>query len=300
MTARALLNSGSKWTDTTTRIAMPIVLRRAMDGESIFYSELNDAAHTAGASSALDLNYRSVAGKIGDICQVLSKELSELIPPLNAIIVNKESKLPSHDIDSYLATFFELTKRQINELSAEKRDHFARAAMEKVFDYSGWRTVRELLRFPESRSNLRAVRCGTPIPLPDPKAFSYGPESEAHKKLKLWVAANPRIFGSFGNFTLAGIEHGLTSGDRLDVCFECTDAQLAVEVKARDASESEVRRGVFQCVKYRATLRAMQLVLSHPPNAQAVLVIERDPTETTVKLADRLSVAIMNVRGQFK
>ena len=53
-------------------------------------------------------------------------------------------------------------------------------------------------------------------------------------------------------------EHELLSGDRVDVvCF--TESELvAVEVKSRDSNWQDLRRGVYQCVKYRAVLCAQE------------------------------------------
>lgn len=73
----------------------PIVLRRAMDGEPITYDGLNQALIKQGEHGAIPIAYRYVAGKIGDICEALSKDLGEHVPPLNAIIINAQSKLPS-------------------------------------------------------------------------------------------------------------------------------------------------------------------------------------------------------------
>jgi hypothetical protein len=63
--ARELLSSGSSWTARTTRTAMPILLRHAIDGEPITYSELRDETD----ARVLSIAYRYVAGRVGDICE---------------------------------------------------------------------------------------------------------------------------------------------------------------------------------------------------------------------------------------
>jgi hypothetical protein len=82
----------------------------------------------------------------------------------------------------------------------------------------------------------------------------------------------------------------LSSGDRLDVLFVNAQMRLAVEVKTRGAPAAEIQRGIYQCVKYRATLRAMQLAAAQAPNANAVLVIDGNPPAIVSDLAARLSV----------
>ena len=298
MTALELLRAGSTWRDRTTRFAFPIVLRRAMDGDPITYGQLNEAVHALGEHSVMAIAYRFVAGKIGDICQALAGEFTEDVPPLNAIIVNQNTTLPSYGVNGYLARYFHMTARQIGQLSNKKRNDYARAAMEKVFSYNGWNQVRQRLGICEADLGEGKKDRGDPIPLPDPKDFATGPETDAHKDLKAWVAAHPGIFERYGKFRRASMEHRLASGDRLDVFFKNAEMHLAVEIKANGASDAEVQRGIYQCIKYRATLRAMQLAGSQPPNAQAVLVLDRRPSSVVAHLAGRLSVSIINVEDR--
>lgn len=295
MRARKLFDSGSKWADITARAAMPIVLRRAIDGEPITYGDLDKALVSRGGLTVMAIAYKYVAGKIGDICEELSKDLAESVPPLNAIIVNQQSGLPSDGVDGYLARYFGKTPSYIKELSDLQRDAYAAQAMETVLAYNGWDKVRKHLGIPLKDLDLDHRDRGDPIPPPNPKRFATGPESEAHKTLKAWVADNPSVFVSYGKFEKGGTEKGLSSGDRLDVLFDNGNEMLAVEVKAQSASDDEVQRGVYQCIKYRATLRAMQLAAAKPPNGNAVLVLDRRPPTIAADLASRLSVNILTI-----
>ncbi len=46
------------------------------------------------------------------------------------------------------------------------------------------------------------------------------------------------------------------SGDRVDVVF-CAEREIvAIEVKSRDSNWADLRRGIYQCVKYKAVLLA--------------------------------------------
>lgn len=56
---------------------------------------------------------------------------------------------------------------------------------------------------------------------------------------------------------------------------------------------SEIFRGIFQCVKYRATLRAMQLAAGEATNAQAVLLTTAKIPQEAVRLAKRVRVVIL-------
>jgi hypothetical protein len=300
MRAIELLQGGSSWTDETTRVAMPIVLGCAMGGASITYGGLNDAVRMRGGQPAMALTYRYVAGKIGMVCQALAEDLGHDVPPLNAIIVNEQSGLPSHGVDSFLATYFGMTKREIESLNEKARDSYARAAMEKVFDFHSWDSIRRQLGLSQSTVGVSKSKKRKVIPPPNSRKFATGPESERHKKLKKWLAGHPETVGSLGKFGLGETECGLASGDRLDVLFTNSTTRLAAEVKTSEASDDEVQRGVYQCVKYRATLRAMQLAAAEPPNAQAVLVIDCRPSSVVRQLAELLSVTVVDVGAEFK
>lgn len=293
MKALELLRAGKRWTDVTTRLAFPIVLRRAMDGVPITYGDLNNAVAALGGKLAMPLTYRYTAGKIGDICAALGNDTGIEVPPINAIIVSEKTQLPSHGVDYYLAAFLGKSKNHINQLSHAERDAYAQQTMQRVYDYTDWHTVaRNLHLKPIPKPPTDGA---DKIPLPDSKKFSYGPESLAHKDLKAWVSSRPKLFAKYGKFGASTKEQSLSSGDRLDVFFSSARGQLAVEVKAKNAADAELQRGIFQCIKYRATLRAMQLAKSETPNAQAVLVLEHVPSQTVTKLARRLSVDIIVV-----
>ena len=51
-------------------------------------------------------------------------------------------------------------------------------------------------------------------------------------------------------------------------------AHIAVEVKSARSDESDILRGMFQCVKYRAVLEAQQAADSVAQSARAILVLE--------------------------
>lgn len=276
-----------------TRIALPIVLHTAMNGDRITYGKLNQAVSRSGGTAAMAITYRFVAGKIGDICETLADDLGEPVPPLNSIIVNERTRLPSHGVDTYLLRYLGKPAKLLAKMADEDRKAYANQAIEAVHSFEAWTKIANLLGYPPTAD--KPLDRGKPIPPPDHHAFSTGPESEAHKALKHWVADHPEQFIAFGAFGKGKCERDLSSGDRLDVHFDNGSKSLAVEVKAAAASVSEVQRGVYQCVKYRAVLRAMQLAASRPPNGNAVLVLDRKPPAVVAQLAERLSVRVISV-----
>ena len=103
---------------------------------------------------------------------------------------------------------------------------------------------------------------------------SNGGESDDHKKFKEWVAAHPEKIG-IGKVNLER-EYEFDSLHRVDLLFDLGDERIAVEVKSKKSSDSDVGRGIYQCVAYKALLEAKIKVKKLRVKARALLVIERD------------------------
>jgi len=75
----------------------------------------------------------------------------------------------------------------------------------------------------------------------------------------------------------ASIENGfqLESLDEIDVWFMYPGQEMAVEVKSTRSMEPVHRRGIFQCVKYRAVLEAQSRVLKSNSKIRTRLVSEK-------------------------
>lgn len=291
MDARGLLSSGERWTDLTARLMLPILAERAMSGETITYGEMDATlAQRYRRHSVHPAAYGRPAGKIGDVILKVSDELGAHIPPLNLILVNKATGLPGEGADYYLSQY--VSGRRSRKVSRNDRDALAAAGVEKVKNYPSWeRVLRHLGLAGIERAEPKDNK---PIKRP-PMPRGWGGEGEAHKSLKEWVAAHPKHFKAYGALGIGDTEAPLDSGDSLDVLFASDRTWLGVEVKATGCPEAEHWRGIFQCVKYRATLRAMRTISAEIPNVRVLLVVEEQPTARIEAAAKRLDVPWMDV-----
>ncbi len=165
-------------------------------------------------------------------------------------------------------------------------------ATNAVHNFSRWDDVAEYLGVNISGELLETE----PIQLAKPKPIMGGEgESKAHLTLKNHVAEHPELFSSFGSFTNGAIEFRLDSGDEVDVLFRNDEQTLAVEIKTDVASQGELTRGIFQCVKYRAVLRAMYDIEGKLINVQAVLVTPQQLSVAHKNAARRLNVNSLKV-----
>jgi len=120
-------------------------------------------------------------------------------------------------------------------------------------------------------------------------------ESEAHRRLKEYVCGNPQLlFGQRAGWR-GDPEYVLASADRVDVLFRGHGRTVSVEVKAYNANDADVSRGIFQCVKYRAVFRAHQTAQGELPNGEAMLVVQRPITDALQALAELLGVPFVSV-----
>lgn len=295
--ACGFMDAGAKWTDKVARFALPILLWAGKNGMPITYTQLAEEIalrHNEPIIPRKQL-YGKPAGKIGDALIGLSDEWGQSLPPVNAILVRQSTGLPGYGANPYIVRHLnERTKKRLTESDLKE---LANKAMHEVWDFAEWDKVARYfgIRKLESVSVLLSNKQDEePIQLPkiQPQQGGYT-ESQQHKNLKKWAAENPKFFIEFGKFKIGRNEELLMSGDLLDAHLENNETKLAVEVKASNAPDGELFRGVFQCVKYRATLRAMQFAVGDLPNAQATLLITRKPPNEVSRLAKKLRVKIL-------
>ncbi len=87
------------------------------------------------------------------------------------------------------------------------------------------------------------------------RGFGGGGESEAHKRLKNYVADHPETALGEKGLTCVKVEYSFCTGDRIDVLLEDQEGKpVAVEIElSQNASQKE---GFLQAIKYRALICA--------------------------------------------
>ena len=117
-----------------------------------------------------------------------------------------------------------------------------------------------------------------------------GGEGEEHHYIKEYIKDHPDILG-FNDVVSSETEHVLPSGDRLDVYFILKDGtRIAVEVKPSTSPEQDVSRGIFQCVKYEATMKAERRLRKRGYKIITCLVLGSEMTPFCKKIATELNV----------
>lgn len=123
-------------------------------------------------------------------------------------------------------------------------------------------------------------------------SFGYGGEGEYHLQLKKYIFNNPGIIG-INSYIDKGMEHNLLSGDRLDVWFKLADgSEIAVEVKSKISSSSDILRGLYQCVKYKAILNAENLAHGVSHNNIVYLVLGGSLSKSNIKIKEIFDITV--------
>ncbi|WP_370677466.1 hypothetical protein [Pleomorphomonas sp. PLEO] len=267
--------SGEKQYQECARRALPILVRQAEAGNSIFYSDL---AKELGMPNPRNLNY--VLGSIGRTIENLRKEWKEKVPPIQCLVINKREHLPGEGIGWFL-----IKEEEFRKLPPARKRALVDAELAKVYGYPRWRKVLQTLNLslpPQSYEELNkaAAKLG-------------GGESQSHRMMKEFVSRHPSVVGLPYSTGEGELEKPLPSGDRLDVSFSTKAGWVAVEVKSEISDEVDITRGLYQCVKYIAVMQAVEASEKREINARALLAIAGELPEKLIPLRNTLGITVV-------
>lgn len=267
---------GDKLYQERARAALPLLVRQARAGVPIFYSDL---AGELGMPNPRNLNY--VLGSIGKSMNLLSKSWKEKVPPIQCLVVNRATGLPGEGVGWFL-----VKREDFKSIPLRQKRAIVEAELQNVFAYPRWAKVLAALSLAEEGFDFSATVAAA-------SGGFGGGEGPSHKALKLFVSNHPEIVGLPLNSEIGVNEFTLPSGDCLDVSFQHRNLWVAVEVKSAISSEADIARGLFQCIKYRAIVEAVQIATERPQNARAVLVLEGRLPQPLVALRNLLGVEVV-------
>ena len=253
---------------------IPVLIRWAQASwdKPHYYADLS-AAIGYGSNQIGD-----VLGEIKDVLDEVTKKTGKKIPPLNALVQSKSTKLPSDGFDYVIPNYSKLSP-------ASKAGEVAKLN-QTAHEYN-WDWVLEVLE-------LEPAKIFTEKDIQNLKKKSYvgygGGEGKEHKTIKEHIYNSPESVG-IKNVAFAEMEHDLPSGDRLDVYFELKNGnRVAVEVKPSTSPDEDITRGIFQCVKYKAVMDALRTVDYGRYDNDTLLVVAKPMSEANKRLANDLGI----------
>ena len=186
-------------------------------------------------------------------------------PLLNILLVGQDTLLPGDGAKGFLNRRF--NKRCLHVKHSDWNKYCNKAETE-VYTFPHWKKVYKKV-FDETFMPEDWVDAGK-----ERDGINSGQSGEGrnHRNLRLWVKNNPGKVDNKSDGARTETEVVLKSGDRVDVVIYGSDKTMAVEVKSRDSNETDLERGIYQCIKYRAVMAAMDI--RDNPNIIPVLVTE--------------------------
>ena len=228
-----------------------------------------------------------VMGTIQGILENLGKQSGKgKIPPLNAIVANKDTGLPSEG--------FDIVDSNYSKLTPDSQKAMVRGLNQKAHLYD-WKWVLDALGLEPAKIYL-----SEDFKKMKSSGYGAGGEGKEHKSIKEYICAHPESIG-IKKVEFAETEHILLSGDRLDVYFEYKDRKrkgqkllqnrhVAVEVKPSTAPEEDITRGIFQCVKYQAVMDAARIADYGNYDNEVILVLAGEMSKSNKQLAQDLDI----------
>lgn len=274
MNIRAWLDSGTVSAHRMPAL-LPILIRQARLETPITYGSV---------ARELGIHHRAVhhiAGHIGHTLAAIGALRGwkgRPPPPLHSLVVNDVTGLPGSGINGFLS------KTYSDARTKDAKRAVLKAVYADAATYQYWPSLCELLDIPFDAGSLaKAVEKAR-------KSKGRGGEGLDHLRLKTHVATHPEIVGLVAGSTHGVVERATASGDCIDILFERRGLQFAVEVKPHHASEGDMVRGVFQCLKYREVLRAEAVVADKEIRTRVLLVLGGKAPPAVVSIAHRLGI----------
>lgn len=265
--------------------ALPYLMCYAKAKKAISYSKL---AELVGMP-----NPRNLGVVLAEIGYILSK-VDRDIPTIQSIVVSKTTKLPSTGLSEFIKGYDKRTKK-------EKRIIFE-IESQKVFKYNKWDAIlRDLGLEPITfniEDDVRKIRSGK---------YGKGGEGELHKTMKEIISKHPDVIGLSESAILISKEYTLWSADCVDIMFEDKKGEIqtaiAVEVKASNSDSADIFRGLFQCIKYKSIMQAMNKIENTYSDFRVILVLENDLPVEYDEIRDILEIEVidnLNLNKEYK
>jgi hypothetical protein len=268
--------TGDKLYQRRAREALPLLVRQAYAGEPITYENL---AAELGMPNPRNLNYVLVS--VGQSMIAVGKHWQIEVPPIQCLVINKNSGLPGEGISEFFGTLADYRK-----LSKRQRRQVVDAELAKIYGFSRWAEVLEFFGLSPTAPDFHV--------LVDQARERRGGESEAHKALKAYIAKYPQVVGLPPTLSPGEQEYALPSGDFVDVFFDLRGEHIGIEVKPASSDDVDITRGLYQCIKYQAVLEAVQGANGQAKNVRTVLVLAGALSRPLIALKNVLDVDVID------
>lgn len=187
--------------------------------------------------------------------------IDDYAPLLNVLMVRQDDGMPGSGAASYLSDHFsvpELKQAGVRKSRPDLWRNYFEKAVDEVYGYRNWERIYEKLYGKPFETDPLTIRRRKGLDGQEKDGLSTlrSGEGANHRALRLKVKNNPSLL--FPRLSVRSeTEHVLLSGDRVDVVYFSEKTTIPIEVKSRDSNYYDLQRGVYQCIKYRAVMKAL-------------------------------------------
>jgi len=269
---------GDKLYEQRARLILPILIRQAKAEQTITYGRLADEI---GMPNPRNLNYP--LGTVGGALATLSAQWGEEIPSIQAVVVNDGTGIPGIGISYFIEHPEAYKKSRPKHQKAIVND-----LLRHIYQYPKWDHVLESFD----------LKPANPTPILEttdelPPKYPHGSgESDAHIKLKDYIANHPEVIGLSGKLAPGIQEFRFRSADSIDVLFKTETRVYGVEVKSHISDEQDLERGLYQCVKYHALLEANEKINQQQRDVFVVLCVGKSFPSSLYGVQNTLGIEV--------
>lgn len=264
---------------------MALLIEAVANGEErVTYGQV--AAHLNAVLKLSNVTHHHV----GNVIDAMIRRVHEVDPDaplLNVMVMRGDARQPGKGADLFLKSRY-----RVRTIAAAARPRYVRRALNEIKAYGDWEGLYSRVYGvapPDAKSRLSEYDDDGQADNPKYKNRFGGLESPEHKALKAYVQGHPHKLGLKLVNPTTRPEQSLFSGDRMDVEIIDGSRWIAVEVKSVRSGNDDLRRGIYQCVKYKAVMEA-QSSDAEPADCDALLVTERQLPRDLQATARRLGV----------
>lgn len=275
---------------------VPILLQCVQEQQRITYGEAAD--EIVRLKLAPSAHHRLIGRAVGALMDDLRELHGNDIPPLNCLVVNGGTYVASGGAGYYVQSYVKNENAYKNLSIDEKQKLLELRVWPDVYAYD-WSSI--LIPYVKSfgmpvpaQARLKILdKNRSPVQNREADGEAqhlgfFGPaESQEHRNLKLYIRDNPGKISEElpirpDSYLDRYEEYGFPSLDVVDVLYAHPTRPVVIEVKSAISNDEDLRRGIYQCVKYRSLLEAevmaeLSVVPSQlrKPSITAILVTER-------------------------
>ncbi|WP_404381640.1 hypothetical protein [Caenispirillum salinarum] len=275
------------------------MVRKHIDDETpplVTYGGMASRLTAALGRPGANVNHRHVGRVIGGMMEAVIDRYGS-IPPINVLVVNAGDGLPGEGAHWFLEPEWCPNDWWLDASSAEKKA-LIKDVWDACRDFADWDRISGMFDVDAAMDQSWEKQSGSKERDGKIRRLCGGGPAESleHRRLKFYLKAHPEQCGAPAANSKGRVEYRFPSLDEADVRFSSRHHVRIIEAKSRISDEVDLRRGLYQCIKYQALAEAEEKEKETGQSVTTALAVENlKPPRAISDLADMLGIEILRV-----